>query len=272
MNIQTIRVKSKELNILFKDLFAGCVMEEIVLFLSQWEKGKEYWLSNVEDLNLETYKKGSQRLLRFYHVGNSTEEEFITYLVEKGKEQGIVIQYHNQLLQIKIDDYYVPIHLQIEKENITLLPNEVKLQLTLENSKYITIYQYPYDQIIGKDFVKILSMLELIQDMKPYLEIYQILQEQTLDGRRIKEAIQREVQQMTEKQKKNTFQVFSSYKNYNYMEKKWNQLIKKEKEKELQWQEVMNTLLTFLSPIWEAIENDDIFFGDWMPQLQRFLD
>ena len=47
---------------------------------------------------------------------------------------------------------------------------------------------------------------------------------------------------------------------------------RKEKRKEPAWQEVHAVLCAFLEPIWKNITEDKIFFGDWMPQLQRYFD
>ena len=61
-------------------------------------------------------------------------------------------------------------------------------------------------------------------------------------------------------------------KEISYMEKKWKSLLRKEKKKEPTWQEVHGLICRFLEPIWEKLMEDQIFFGDWMPQLGRFLD
>ena len=37
------------------------------------------------------------------------------------------------------------------------------------------------------------------------------------------------------------------------------------------WVEVMTLLEAFFPPVWRAIIRDEIFIGDWMPELCRFL-
>lgn len=66
-------------------------------------------------------------------------------------------------------------------------------------------------------------------------------------------------------------QQMTSYKDYGYMRKKWQQYEKKHKEDFEDWEILMERLLTFLAPIWTALCEDEIFLDDWMPELGRFL-
>jgi len=33
----------------------------------------------------------------------------------------------------------------------------------------------------------------------------------------------------------------------------------------------LRQILSFVNPIWDAVCRDEIFFGDWMPDLSRYL-
>ena len=55
------------------------------------------------------------------------------------------------------------------------------------------------------------------------------------------------------------------------MKRKWTAYLKREHKKEPDWVEVMTLLEAFFPPVWRAIIKDDIFIGDWMPELCRFL-
>jgi len=63
----------------------------------------------------------------------------------------------------------------------------------------------------------------------------------------------------------------SSYINYGYMKKRWQQYAKKNRNETEEWEIVMGRILAFLGPIWKALCENDIFFDDWMPELERFL-
>ena len=64
------------------------------------------------------------------------------------------------------------------------------------------------------------------------------------------------------------------YKTYGYMKKRWNRYRKEcddlDKEED-SWENVMDLLKECFLPVWEAIERDEVFIGDWMPQLGRYL-
>ena len=62
-----------------------------------------------------------------------------------------------------------------------------------------------------------------------------------------------------------------SYRDYTYMKKKWKVFLRSIKEKEPQWEAVIERFLCFFEPIWQAVIEDLVFFGDWMPELNRFL-
>ena len=64
---------------------------------------------------------------------------------------------------------------------------EEKVRLLLENDKSITLYCYPMEQIAAEQLLLILKPLELIQDMTPYLKLYEIVTKCPLEGRKVQE-------------------------------------------------------------------------------------
>ena len=39
-----------------------------------------------------------------------------------------------------------------------------------------------------------------------------------------------------------------------------------------QWKEVIELLTAFFAPIFEGVLKDEVFLGDWMPELGRYLE
>ena len=56
------------------------------------------------------------------------------------------------------------------------------------------------------------------------------------------------------------------------MKKRWKSQSRRKREYYPQWEQVVVLLGTFFTPIFDSIINNEIFLGDWMPQLKRFLD
>ena len=58
------------------------------------------------------------------------------------------------------------------------------------------------------------------------------------------------------------------------MKKKWNRYVKEcgdLDKKEDSWERVLELMEECFRPVWQAIDQDEIFIGDWMPQLGRYL-
>ena len=55
------------------------------------------------------------------------------------------------------------------------------------------------------------------------------------------------------------------------MKKRWQQYEKIHLKEKEEWECVLNRIMTFISPVWKALCEDEIFVDDWMPELERFL-
>ena len=113
--------------------------------------------------------------------------------------------------------------------------------------------------------------LELISDMEAYAEANEILKEYSISGRYILE----EFTVMGEKEPKvvslKRLEQISSYKKYGYMKKRWQQYERAHGKEKEDWEAVITRILSFLDPVWKALCENEIFFDDWMPELERFL-
>ena len=111
----------------------------------------------------------------------------------------------------------------------------------------------------------------MIQDMKVYYDIYYLLERESVDGRKVKDYIDEECENKQIKKETERLAMIASYRDYTYMKKKWKVFLRSIKEKEPQWEMVIERFLCFFEPIWQAVIEDFVFFGDWMPELNRFL-
>ena len=53
--------------------------------------------------------------------------------------------------------------------------------------------------------------------------------------------------------------------------KKWKAFLRSAGSREPVWEQAVDRFLKFFGPIWRAVADDAVFFGDWMPELNRFL-
>ena len=68
-----------------------------------------------------------------------------------------------------------------------------------------------------------------------------------------------------------TIEQFLKLRNHANMKNKWEQYTKICENENEDWERIMERIGAFIYPIWEALCKDEIFFDDWMPELERFL-
>ena len=65
-------------------------------------------------------------------------------------------------------------------------------------------------------------------------------------------------------------ELFKIYKTYTYMKKRFKSYVRRKSD--VDWEEAFKRISEFLVPMMDAIVEQQIFFGDWMPNLGRYLD
>ena len=113
--------------------------------------------------------------------------------------------------------------------------------------------------------------MELSHDTACYYKVFTILLEANLHGTSLRENPRKKIEEKKISAEQMRLDRILSYGNYSYMKKKWKTYLKHEKRNGPEWEEVLDKAGDFLSPLWNAICKDEVFFGDWMPELGRYL-
>ena len=134
--------------------------------------------------------------------------------------------------------------------------------------------EFPAELVLAKQIFVILRDMELIPDMEIYREVFFILRNETLNGRHVCELLEDmcKTEEMIPDMER-AEQIFS-YRDYPYMKKRWEKFCRHSAiagTETLKWEEEMECFHHFLGDMWEAVCRDEVFFGDWMPELARFL-
>lgn len=290
MNEAMIKEKSEELHIPFSHLLPSAVTEYVLWLLQQSEWKERLWLRNGSSLGADCYRRKPVFALSYYYKKKQPEEiltadvleEFLTQLITQpaeGQPQMSVVSVHlreNDNFQAELRavmgmiEVLVKLQLEVSSQE-ELQPAEGELCPLMQNDQVIRFLQYPSEQIVAENFVTILEKMELINDLTPYQELYAILGREAMDGRRLQQLIAEEGRKRGLIFGNNRLSTVLSYEKYTYMKKKWKAYLKREQRKTPQWEEVMQRLAAFSPPLWDAIVEDRIYIGDWMPELQRFL-
>ncbi len=286
INEAWIKTKSQELDIPFSHILSAYVLETTVRIFAEFADAKDFWLLGSDQLGLDVYKRTVSEKVRYYYTGQRPFKEIkervkddvsqayekegfrVEADLEEKEGQGVLIRF-----SLEICGMYVPFRLHLLSfDGEHIFPKEENIRLCLENNKTISIYAYPVEQIVAEHLLPIVKQLELLQEMEHYQKLYEILTKYPLEGRKVQESLDEMCRENHVKYSSRLWDALSGYGTYTHMEKKWKSLLRREKKKEPSWQEVHGLICRFLEPIWEKLMEDQIFFGDWMPQLGRFLD
>lgn len=286
MNAKLIKIKSEELDIPFAQVLSGGMLEGIVTMIYEKPYYKQMWLCNDEVLGIDAYKRKTGLFLDYKYVGTQSVKAFADefsedcrqYLSQRGchvKNIGQTTQKNAIRLTfaLSIEEMYVPLQIDIEKiEPSHGFPVEKSFSLMMENNRNISMMTYPTELSLAYHLSEIIKQLELINDMQHYIRVYDILKKRPVEARKVKDALDALCDEKGISKTEKPLILWKSYRTYGYMKKKWKVLLRQEKIKEPAWEEVFDLTDKFLSPIWEAVWKEEIFFGDWMPELERFLD
>lgn len=286
MNSKTIKIKSEELEIPFANILSGCVIETAVAMVATATYGNELWLCNHRDLGIDVYKKRPSLALIYKYQGKEDLEEFCKQLCSDLKtrycEEGFSLKELEQQqtakginihLELLLEEMYVPLIIEVESSSANhLFPREETFRLLMENNKTVALKLYPMEQLVAHHLAEIIKQLELINEMEHYIELYDILKQYPIEGRKVKDELVRLCETMNIPMDEKAYCLWSTYGDYTYMKKKWKVLLRQEKRQEPTWQEAFRLIQIFFQSIWQAVCKEEIFFGDWMPEIERFLE
>jgi hypothetical protein len=188
--------------------------------------------------------------------------------------------WENDMLELQIrgefQEMTVPLQIHIcelgDESAEVLIPVKKEFPLFMQAEKNVPYLKYPAEIVLVEQLFLIIQKMELIPELTPYDKVYQILEQEPVDGRHIGEMLETACNKEEIPLEEERIKEIISYKDYNYMCKRWEKYIRHRKGAKPSWQEVMEKLEAFLPGIWKAICKNEIFFGDWMPGLGRFLD
>ncbi|MCR5545117.1 MAG: hypothetical protein K6F30_01385 [Lachnospiraceae bacterium] len=283
---------SEEYGISFENLLANYLKEIIIATLCEKGYGSCLCLKDPKALSMERAKGRSNRNLLFLYK----EDERI--LANDGFVPGCPFSAHYmeefyqhilcKLPQVRIDhpeigmnyikfeafceNMYVPFFLEIKDETMEgFTPNQEELILPITNKTY-EMLTYPLEQEAAVHLGAILKDLELINEMEHYFALYHIFSKETIEGVRLQNGLEGVLKKEKISFMSDRFDTVLSYRDYSYMKKKWKVLLRRQKTNEPSWEEVVDILEKVVVPIWNTSKEDMIFFGDWMPEIGRYLD
>lgn len=289
--------KSQRDHISLADILYGYAVEDIMQRINKSSFYPYLWLINDSVLGESAYKKAGKNRLEFFYV--ESEKKSFQLAVREGDPFGNRIVelmkkklFSNELnaeiqwecftkedknhvefiLTASFMEMKVPLTLWIENAKLSFKKaKERTFSLLLEKEKTCSYFSYAKESILAEDIFEIMRKLELISDMECYDRVNEFLKKYSVSGRYIIDNLrklgEKEPKIITEKR----LRQISSYKTYGYMKKRWKQYTRYHRDTYEEWEDVMTRVETFIVPVWTALCKDEVFFDDWMPELERFL-
>ena len=278
-----IKEKSEQLNIPFKNLLSAAVAEIIIGLIADGKYCNELYLCNTSDFNPDIYRDLCIGNIYYEYVRDLDEKMAVLYMrdilkeimakaalegfaVNGSVEEGVI---H---LKITVDEMYIPLQIYFEKHRAAHEPEKMDLKLTAYENRNVIVLTNPKEEELSKHLIEIIEKLELINDMDHYYDAYRILTTHPVNGRKVKERVAQLMEERGVSLDDSRIKMLEEYKDYTYMKRKWKVELRQKKKSEPKWEDVNICLINFIKPIWQAIRDNVVFLGDWMPQLKRFLD
>lgn len=195
-------------------------------------------------------------------------EEMQIFFCKKGRRGNPTKVY----LEICKEPYRIPFELHL----ISYMGHEIfpqkKMGASAGTGENFTYNMLPPEEYLTLAFYEIIKELELIKDLSWYKEVYEVLCKEPVQGRKVWESLNRLIKEYPIPSLDKRLETLVSYKNYGYMQKRWKNQSKRKKETYPQWEETITLIGAFLTPVFEGVVKDELFLGDWMPELGRYLD
>ena len=150
-------------------------------------------------------------------------------------------------------------------------PEKQKLQSVFFEKKCAAYQHFPVETYLAEQLFTILKYLELIPSMEVYDTTFRLLEQETVDGRHIYETLSFLCGNEEVSPQEKRIEMLESYDTYTYMKKRWEKYVRKQGIENISWETVLHRIVLFLRPVWNAMCRDEVFFGDWMPDLERYL-
>lgn len=285
---------SRQRDISFSNVLATYIAEKIIVSVSNSAYQKELWLKDEDNWNFTEKELMSYYRLRYCYVPPvekgrksifETENgvnDMLQQIFVKENYRGIRFKYkyeerENSIVVDAVFEYEemsIPLQIEVKAASKRSFEAEmVEKEAVVHAGRQLQYLCYPTESILSEQLLHLIKYMELIPTMEAYEIVYHIISEDILQGshicRRLEELCERENLVCHEKKG----EMLADYISYVYMQKKWDKYRKSLKTKELpKWEDVMSKIVTFVSPIWNAICKKERFIGTWIPELERFLD
>ena len=291
LNINIVKEKAKQLDIPLVNLLAGSLLELCVRRIATSTYGEVMWLENGDILGAKQYKKGYNLTLCYSYIEDEhrndpdkpsgkfdeeTKKLLVEVLCPTLETEDITwkskIRENELLITATLGEMAVPLVVRITPRiRGDFYPQQRELRLLMENNMTIEYMHFPYEWTLAHHYVNLMEKMELLPETEYYIEMYDIVSRETVDGRKVREYLLAQLEGRSIAREESRLEIIKGYANLRYMKAKWKVLLRQKKRTEPSLEDALEVISSFFGPLWHSICTNEVFFGDWMPQLRRYL-
>lgn len=133
------------------------------------------------------------------------------------------------------------------------------------------ISTYSLESTIAEKFDAMLQRLEMTSRMKDFYDIYYLSNMFDFDGRKLQEAIFETLQNRGTSYSRDSLNQIAELANDAEMITKWNYFLRTIKMSELDFGKVVDAMVHFISPVWQAILDEDELLKKWDKEKNKWV-
>ncbi len=172
---------------------------------------------------------------------------------------------------VSIEAMHTPLVLYFVENDEDLAPEKITFAPRY-GGRAVDLFTYPFENICADDYGILLSRLEFVNNLEPFAELYGIVSQNACDGTAFQVRLRAVCHENNIPFTVSRLGKFGGLRENKSFAKKWDKRRKKAPDADIPWSDVIDTLYAFAEPVWKACMEDTVFFGDWMPELSRYLD
>lgn len=204
----------------------------------------------------------------------NTGNDFISLEVQEIKNISAQRKYPGVSFKIigKIKNTKTPFNVDIGEGDI-IVPKSEKRTIPVQLDEFMApeISTYSLESTIAEKFDAILDRLEMTSRMKDFYDIYYLSNMFNFDGRKLQEAIFETLQNRGTAYNRNNLKQISEFVKDKDMQTKWTHFLKRVMGSNIEFDVVINNIVQFLSPIYQAIIDENEIFKSWDKDKKEWL-
>ena len=150
-------------------------------------------------------------------------------------------------------------------------PVERILPVLLPEFQKPKVLTYSLESTVAEKLDAIISLMEATGHMKDFYDIYYLATNFDFDGRKLQEAIYETLSNRGIPYEKDSIAVIVRLIKDVEVQKRWNNFCKKILRYELDFYHVVNTIIEFTSPPYNAMIKEDEFFKEWSSKYRKYI-